>query len=124
MSATNDAVWTIPMFVSWAWTVLTGDLVIPSMGGAAFSLFLRATKADDQLTWKDLLAFGGMSFLFGIVVGPYFASQMPKGDGVAGVGALLMSFVGTAILQKLDRMDWDVAAFVKMCLQSLPGGKK
>lgn len=70
---------------------------------------------------KDLIATGLISFVFGVIAGPYFASQMPDGEGVVGVGALMMSFVAVSFLEKV--YDADVSDFAAKVRGLLRGGK-
>jgi len=120
---TNDVAFTVPMAGAAIWTAVTGDTFLPSFAGAVFAVYFRAVRGQhdpqDNPTIFDLFAVAIMSFIIGVIAGPYFASQLPDGDGVIGVGALITAFIGTGILSKLDRMDWDVSAFVQGVARSL-----
>lgn len=82
------------------WTVLTGDTFIPSLGGALFATWLRAEKKELGFDLKDYIITSAMSIFIGIVAGPWVGSQLPEGDGVIGVGALITSFIGVSIFMK------------------------
>ncbi|WDI31580.1 hypothetical protein PUV54_00025 [Hyphococcus flavus] len=114
----NEAVFSAPMVAAGVWTAITGDTFFPSLAGACFAVYFRSQRKTEgpdgpQYLIKDLIATGAMSLVIGLVAGPYLASQLPDGEGVVGVGALIMAFVGTALLAKLNRMDWDLGLVFK-----------
>ena len=111
------------MLLSAGWAAVTGDTFLPSLAGAAFAIYFRTRRNGEQrpITMKDIMATGVISFVFGIVVGPYFASQMPDGDGVVGVGALIMSFVAVSLLEKI--YDGDVSEFLLKLRSFLTTGR-
>lgn len=123
--ATNEIVFTIPMVLSGVWTAVTGDLFLPSAFGAVSAvLFRMARTGGDGYLLKDVLATLFMSFGVGMIAGPYVASHMPDGDGVIGVGALISSFLGTALLASLNRIDWDLGAWIKIVAHNIATKKK
>lgn len=115
---TNEAVFSIPMAGAAVWTAITGDTFLPSLAGAAFAVYFRSqreAKSPDNASyvWRDLAATGVMSFVIGLIAGPYLASQLPEGEGVVGVGALIASFIGMSVAAKLNRMNWDAGAILR-----------
>lgn len=117
----NDVIFTAPMVGAAIWTTVTGDTFLPSIVGGAFAVYFRMErKGDEGYVWKDLIATGVMSILVGLIAGPYVGSQLPDGEGVVGVGSLIASFLGTAFLSKLNRMEWDIGAVLRAVLSALP----
>lgn len=124
----NDAVFSIPMIGAAVWTAVTGDTFLPSLAGAGFAVYFRAQREakepqSGKYVWRDLIATGVMSFVIGLIAGPYLASQLPDGEGVVGVGALIASFVGMSAAAKLNRMNWDIGAVLRF-LGEGPARKK
>lgn len=124
----NDAVFSIPMAGAAVWTAITGDTFLPSLAGAAFAVYFRAQReakepGNRNYVWRDLIATGVMSFVIGLIAGPYLASYLPEGEGVVGVGALIASFVGMSVAAKLNRMEWGAGAILRI-LSDGPARKK
>lgn len=116
----HEITMTIPMVFAAIWTAITGDTLVPSFAGGAFATYFRLEKSesDNPVTVRDIAFTFIASVVIGVIAGPYVGDQLPEGDGVVGVGALIASFLGTAFLQKIDRMDWDMGAFFKMLADS------
>lgn len=110
---TQHEVTMIPTMVLAAlWTVLTGDTFLPALTGAAFATYMRAQSKDAGVNVIDLVAGGAASLVIGLIAGPYVGSQLPNGDGVVGVGALIASFVAVGFFTRLHALDWNIQALV------------
>lgn len=124
MNTASELSMTGGLILSAAWTALTGDTLAPSIVGASFAAYLRAQTKDHQLSWADIVVSVCVSIAVGVIGGPYFASQMPHGEGVVGVGALIASFMAVGGLTKLHALDWNMGDFLKEIVEALPGKKK
>lgn len=110
MNTGNELAMTGAMIGSAIWTVITGDAFLPSLTGAAFATYMRSQSKDGGVDQVDLLVGAAASLVIGIVAGPYVGSQLPHGDGVVGVGALIASFVAVGFFTRLHALDWDLGA--------------
>ena len=118
-SAAQEIVVTAGLMAGGAWAVLTGDTFLPSCVGSLFAVYIRTQQKEARATIVDYGWSVCVAIFCGIIVGPYLASQMPDGDGVAGVGALIASFMGVGTLTRLHQLDWDVAAWLKDILTTV-----
>jgi uncharacterized membrane protein YfcA len=101
------------MILSAIWTTITGDTFFPALVGAGFSTYLRSQKKETNVDLADLAAGGVASIAIGVLAGPYVASQLPDGQGVVGVGALIASFVAVSFFSQLHAMKWDIGAVIQ-----------
>lgn len=101
MLTLNETILTAGMLGSAAWATFTGDTFLPALGGALFATYLRHELREEGLDLQDYIISGVMSYLIGIIAGPWVASQLPHGDGVVGVGTLMAAFTGVLIFTKL-----------------------
>lgn len=110
MNTGNEIAMTGAMIGSALWTMLTGDAFLPSLTGAAFATYMRAQAKDGMVDRVDLMVGAAASLVIGVIAGPYVGSQLPHGDGVVGVGALIASFVSVGFFTRLHALDWDLRA--------------
>lgn len=95
------------------WTVVTGDTFFPALVGAGFATYLRAQKREDGVDPADLVVGLAASLVIGLIAGPYVASQLPGGEGVVGVGALIAAFIAIGFFTRLHALDWDLGALLR-----------
>lgn len=103
---------TLSLMISAAWTAITGDTFIPSVVGASFALYLRMQSNNERVGKVDIAVSLAVSIAVGLIAGPYVGSQLPSGDGVVGVGALIASFMAVGAFVKLHQLDWNLSDFV------------
>ena len=119
----NEVVFTVPLIGSAIWTSLTGDTLLPSIVGAAFSVYFRHERLGaGALTIREIVAAIVISVVVGLLAGPYVADQLPDGQGVIGMGALIASFLGVPALRALSRLD--IGKIVQSLADMITGGGK
>jgi len=112
------------MIASAAWTIVTGDTFLPSLAGAGFATYLRAQSKEAGVDGVDLVVGAVVSLVVGLIAGPYVGDQLPDGDGVVGVGALIASFIAVGFFTRLHALDWNISDLLREIVSALPGGKK
>lgn len=110
MNTGNEIAMTITLIATAVWSTLTGDTFLPSLVGAAFATYMRAQSKDGKVDRVDLMVGAAASLSVGLIAGPYVGSQLPHGDGVVGVGALITSFISVGFFTRLHALDWDLQA--------------
>lgn len=110
MNAGNEIAMTGTLIVTAIWSTVTGDTFLPSLVGAGFATYMRSQGKDGAVDRVDLLVGAAASLSIGVIAGPYIGSQLPHGDGVIGVGALIASFVSVGFFTRLHALDWDLRA--------------
>lgn len=101
------------MVLSAIWTVVTGDTFFPAFVGAAFATYLRSQSRETGVDRIDLLIGLAASLVIGLIAGPYLASQLPGGEGVVGVGALISAFVAIGFFTRLHALKWDMGVLLR-----------
>ena len=123
MTTENEIAMTGTMILSAAWTMITGDTFLPSLAGAGFATYLRSQSKEVGVDMIDLVVGAAVSVVVGLIAGPYIGSQLPNGDGVVGVGALIASFMAVGFFTRLHALDWNIVDLLKEIAAALPGGK-
>lgn len=124
MTTANEIAMTLSMIMTAIWTALTGDTFLPSVVGASFALYLRMQANSEPLGRIDIFVSLAVSIAVGLIAGPYVGSQLPHGDGVVGVGALIASFMAVGALVKLHELDWNISDFIAEIAKVFQRGPK
>ncbi|MEO1659322.1 MAG: hypothetical protein AAFR65_16580 [Pseudomonadota bacterium] len=64
------------------------------------------------------------SLFFGLLAGPYLASQFPEGEGSLQLFVFVASFMAAGFLEKLDGLDWDVVTALSSLFSSFTNKRR
>ena len=99
--------------------MMIGSPLVAALAGSILAARYRMRRPDSAPPRRWFwLWFVLQSLFFGMLAGPYLASQFPAGEGSLQLFVFVASFIAAGFLEKLDSLDWDVVTAVSSLFSS------